>query len=127
VAQEIYLRLLRFADPELIREPRAYLYRVARNVLHDWLRLEDREHQIADVHEPVLEDQSSQVDDARELEYILSKLPELYRAVLVLRKAEGLSYEEIAARLNISVHTVKKYMHCALVECRVISLGRRAI
>lgn len=32
IRQEVYLRMLRFTDAELVREPRAYLYRVARNV-----------------------------------------------------------------------------------------------
>ena len=47
----------------------------------------------------------------------------MYRAVLVLRKGEGLSYVEIAKELNLSIHTVKKYMRLSLAQCRLISLG----
>ena len=41
---------------------------------------------------------------------ILHRLPPAHRNVLVLRKRDGMSYQEIAAELNISVHTVKKYL-----------------
>lgn len=154
VAQEIYLRMLRFGNPELVREPRAYLYRIARNVLHDKRLLEDREPIIydsqiaeycsehsqndADEHgasphlssvdgriEPpeAAEDQAAQIDNDRRLQHILSQLPPMYRAVLVLRKGEGLSYVEIAKELNLSIHTVKKYMRLSLAQCRLISLG----
>ena len=40
LAQEVYLRLLRFKDADLIRHPQAYLYQIARNVLADRLAIE---------------------------------------------------------------------------------------
>lgn len=126
VRQEIYLRMLRFTDAELIREPRAYLYRVARNVLYDKLLLVQRERATIDStesEEAVAEDETARVDCQRDLEHILAQLPPLYRAVLTLRTSEGMSYQEIAQELELSVHTVKKYMHSALVQCRLISLG----
>lgn len=124
VRQEIYLRMLRFTDVALIREPRAYLYRVARNVLHDRQLLWAREHTIFDSSvDGITEDETAQLDNARDVERVLSQLPSLYRAVLLARTAKGLSYSEIAQELGISVHTVKKYLHLALVEVRLISLS----
>lgn len=128
IRQEIYYRMLRFPPAETVREPRAYLYRVARNVLHDKLLLGDRERATFDspdgiTEDGLTEDQTAQVDIKCDLDGILSQLPPLYRAILLLRTAQGLSYLEISAELNISVHTVKKYMHLALVQCRLISLG----
>lgn len=127
IRQEIYLRMLRFTDTELVREPRAYLYRIARNVLHDKLLLVERERAAAFDSSVlgVTEDDTAHIDDARDVEWILSQLPPLYRAVLQLRKTEGFSYGEIAQELGISVHTVKKYMHSALVQCRLIGLGSK--
>ena len=120
VRQEIYLRMLRLRNTELVREPRAYLYRVARNVLHDKLLLGERERVTfdSDASGGITEDETARVDNARDLECVLSQLPPLYRAILLLRTAQGLSYNEIAQALEISVHTVKKYMHSALVQCR---------
>jgi len=128
IRQEIYYRMLRFPPTETVREPRAYLYRVARNVLHDKLLLGDRERATFDSpdgtsEEGIAEDQIAQIDSKCDLDGILSQLPPLYRAILLLRTAKGLSYVEISAELHISVHTVKKYMHLALVQCRLISLG----
>lgn len=128
VQQEIYLRMLRFTNAELLQDPRAYLYRVARNVLHDKLLLAERYREVHDtsaadaVRGDLTQDQTTHVDNARDVELILSKLPPLYRAILQLRMRDGLSYVEIAQALELSAHTVKKYMHAALVQCRAISL-----
>lgn len=127
IRQEIYLRMLRFADMDLVREPRAYLYRVARNVLRDRLLLSERERLAFDAwaEEGIAEDPTIRIDNARYLEQILRQLPAQHRAVLQLRTTQGLSYSEIAQALELSVHTVKKYMHSALVQCRSISLSMK--
>ena len=129
IRQEIYLRMLRFTDTEIVREPRAYLYRVARNVLHDRQLVWARERATFDssVEDPcnqgVTEDETTNLDKARDVERILAQLPPLYRAVLLQRTTKGLSYSEIAKELDISVHTVKKYLRLALMQCRLISLS----
>lgn len=126
VRQEIYLRMLRFADAELVREPRAYLYRVARNVLHDKLLLMQRQPTTTDEtieNEGPGEDEVTRADNQRDMKRIVNQLPPLYRAILILRIREGMSYGEIAKQLALSVHTVKKYLHLALVQCRLIGLG----
>jgi RNA polymerase sigma-70 factor (ECF subfamily) len=127
IRQEIYLRIWRFSDTELVREPRAYLFRVARNVLHDKLLLAERERATFGnandgIVEGITDDHASHTDNERDLQRILSKLPKLYRAILLLRTAQGMSYSEIAKELQLSEHTVKKYMHLALVNARLISL-----
>jgi RNA polymerase sigma-70 factor, ECF subfamily len=48
----------------------------------------------------------------------LTALGERQRAVLVLRHAEGMSLEEIAAALDLRLGTVKSTLHRALVEMR---------
>jgi RNA polymerase sigma factor (sigma-70 family) len=45
-----------------------------------------------------------------EAEELLSALPQLYRQVFLLRTFEDLSWTQIAERLAISTHTVKKYL-----------------
>lgn len=49
---------------------------------------------------------------------ILNILPPQQREVFRLSRFEGLTYEEIAARMNISVHTVKYHMMAALKVLR---------
>src|SRR5690242_4699598 len=36
LAQEVYMRLLRFPPERVIDQPQAYLYRIASNVVHDF-------------------------------------------------------------------------------------------
>lgn len=55
---------------------------------------------------------------ARHLEQALAKLPEGYRAVLVLHDIEGLSHEECAAILGCRVGTSKSQLHKARARMR---------
>jgi len=59
-------------------------------------------------------DQASEDSELREaIRCAVERLPEHYRIVLVLRHQEQLSYEEIAASLDIPLGTVKARIHRA--------------
>jgi RNA polymerase sigma-19 factor, ECF subfamily len=127
IAQEAYLRLLRVEHSELIRQPRAYLYRIALNLVTEF-RLRARRdpvtydsetlEELAEKTGEELSDEGERVADAEQIELLLAQLPPLYRAIFVLRKRDGLSYPEIAQQLGVSVHTVKKYLARAVAKCR---------
>jgi len=128
LAQETYLRLLRMDRQELVRKPQAYLYRIAANLVYEF-QLRERNQPVsfdsdavAEAAElptsPATNDAGDGLSLSRQLETVLAELPPLYRAVLVLRKRDGLSYSEIARTLDISVHTVKKYLARAVAQCR---------
>ncbi len=127
LAQEAYLRLLRVERAELIRQPRAYLYRIAVNLVTEFRLRSQRDpvmydsETLTEIAERTAEASSEgeRSGDAREVERLLEQLPPLYRAILVLRKRDGLSYAEIAQQLGISVHTVKKYLARAVAKCRL--------
>jgi RNA polymerase sigma-70 factor (ECF subfamily) len=126
LAQEVYVRLLRLKRNHLIQNPEAYLYRVACNLLHEfeinrradldgirrWTEeLATEAHLTTDVSVNAIG------IDAR-LRAALEELPELQRAVLILHRQQGLTYEEIGSRLKISPSTVKKYLRLGLRHCR---------
>jgi RNA polymerase sigma-70 factor, ECF subfamily len=48
------------------------------------------------------------------LESAIRRLPEKCQEVFVLSKLEGLTYQEVAARLNVSVKTVEKHVGVGL-------------
>jgi len=62
--------------------------------------------------------------DAEVLRTALRELTEKLRSAIVLREIEGLSYEEIAAVLDISMGTVKSRIARARDELRVIVSGK---
>jgi RNA polymerase sigma-70 factor (ECF subfamily) len=49
---------------------------------------------------------------------VLAQLSPKCRAAVVLQYRYGLSYEDIAERLDVSPHMVKKYLAQALAHCR---------
>jgi RNA polymerase sigma factor (sigma-70 family) len=128
LAQETYLRLLRVSEPELIRYPQAYLFRIASNLVTEWKTGEHRSPvtfnsrlvgQSRDqVRDPAALDPSEALALRQKLEVTLCALPPLHAAILLLRKRDGLSLKEIAIELNLSVHTVKKYLAHAVATCR---------
>jgi RNA polymerase sigma-70 factor (ECF subfamily) len=127
LAQEAYLRLLRVARAELVRQPRAYLYRIAVNLVSEFRLRAQREpitydsstlEELAETAVTELAGEAEQALEAQQIEGFLEQLPPLYRAILLLRKRDGLSYQEIAQQLDISVHTVKKYLARAVAKCR---------
>jgi RNA polymerase sigma-70 factor, ECF subfamily len=54
----------------------------------------------------------------KKLDDIINQLPDRQREVYLLHKKEGLKYQEIAGRLNISVNTIENHMSRALKTIR---------
>jgi RNA polymerase sigma-19 factor, ECF subfamily len=136
LAQEVYLRLLRVDSADLVRQPQAYMYRIAAHVVHEFRLREEREKECMTIDSDVLADIAERVEDAsveepwrranteRELTRLLRQLPPVERAIIVMQKRDGLSYEEVAEKLDLSVHTVKKYLFRALLRLRQTGWNR---
>jgi RNA polymerase sigma factor (sigma-70 family) len=128
LAQEVYLRLLRVSDTDAVRNPDAYLYTVASNLLKE-NAVVDRRQAVATGLDAV--DGELQVGDwpefvasidlpvqlARLKEVMLQLSPKCCAAVVMQYKYQ-LSYEEIAKRLEVSPRMVKKYLTQGLGHCR---------
>ncbi len=105
----------------------SWLYRIAVNTCLDEKR---KSHEVTDPMEttPAVEDLPSSEPSAEQLyqsketgraiQAALQKLPDAYRAAIVLKEMEGLSYEEIGDTLSISVGTVKSRISRAREELR---------
>lgn len=122
--QEVYVRLARHPPSEPLRDPVAYLFRVAWNVLKRSSR-EARRRPVA--HDPnsieaLLADHSGDVSEeviAEEaLLNCLKQLPPVYGAVFYLRRRDGLEYDAIARELNLSLPQVRRYLGRALAHLK---------
>ncbi len=128
LAQEVYLRMLRPEDCSVIENPEAYLFTVASNLAKEHSRQESKAAGALDIDDPVVQQQLAELpsfgaeldtqERIKRLQEVLRQLPEKCQAAVALQYWHGLSYEEIAQRLNISAHMVKKYLSQALVHCR---------
>ena len=124
LAQEVYLRLLRVKDTSAIRNRRAYVLRVAANIVMEWRMLSrnklthtpDPLDYMADdndtEHQAWLEQQTA------ELEAALNTLTPKCRAVLIMHRRDRYTMKEIGQRMGISVSMVKKYLVKGLSVCQ---------
>lgn len=135
LVQEVYLRLLHTdrGDAATITDPEAYLFTVAANLVKEEAVLHRRRALHVDVALvlPELEANEDSADELldrqrreRLLAEALQRLPPRHRAVMLMQYRERLGYAEIAKRLGVSTHMVKKYVVQALALCRR-DLGER--
>ena len=128
LAQEVYVRMLRVSDSDAIRNPEAYLYTVASNLVKEHAVLDRRQASGLDVDEasvqqrlgelPTLDGQLDARQRVTRLRTVLAQLSPKCRAAVILQYRHGLTYQEIAERLDVSPHMVKKYLAQALAHCR---------
>lgn len=126
VSQEVYLRLLRIPEERVVEHPRAYLLRVAANVIADWRTGQ----KLYETRPPEELDRPAETDDdgaendydrqrsVERIERALAHLPAHYRSAVVLKTRHGMSYEEIAGHLGISERMVKRYIVKAYARLR---------
>ncbi|WP_347987691.1 sigma-70 family RNA polymerase sigma factor [Methylomonas sp. AM2-LC] len=129
LVQETYTRILQHPNPEAIENPRAFLYKTATNLsvdLHRRQSVLDRalyqETEAENDNEPdskieavaapggLPEDQLGHRQELDQLNAALMELPELTRYAFVLHRLEGLSHQEIAHRLGISLRNSERYV-----------------
>ncbi|MBD5175171.1 MAG: RNA polymerase sigma-70 factor [Bacteroidales bacterium] len=100
----------------------AFMYRTVRNTCLSYLRT--RQEMLGDEFIPEVtdEDIDTSIRDARIWEAI-DALPDRCREVFLMSKRDGLSQEEIAEELGISVKTVKNQMTKAFAKLREVLTG----
>lgn len=130
LAQEAYLRLLRASNAKLIHDPAAYLFRIARNLLHEWYTslpppAESLSESVVVGEEMPVEDRLEMALYMDKLEKVLRRLPPKCRAAVLMHRRDGMTYDEIAATLGISSSMVKKYLSRGLAQCRIGLRGLR--
>lgn len=124
LAQEVYVRLLRVDQLEQIKEPQAYLYRVASNVAAEWRMraVYAKPHSDAELETLVAgATPESLLDDtlfAAQLDSALQSMSPMVRAVIYLKLREDMSHEEIAGRLGITTRMVRRTLTSGYAHLR---------
>jgi RNA polymerase sigma-70 factor (ECF subfamily) len=105
-------------------EPRALLTHIAKGLLIDRWRRQDIERAYLETiaHLPVAELPSPEtrfliLDTLWRIEALLRELPSVTRETFLMSQIEGLTYAQIATRLNVSLITIKRHMRAAFIAC----------
>lgn len=128
--QEIYIRVYESAVKELPTTPKAFLFATARNLLADRVRRErivsidytqdlDALNVLVDDISP--ERRLSARQELRRLSAALDQLSDDCRAVIWLRRVEGLSQKEAAERLGMPEGTLESHI------CRGLSVLMKTV
>jgi RNA polymerase sigma-70 factor (ECF subfamily) len=126
VAQETYIRMMRYEGSSEINSPSAMLFRIAVNVANDHgraglARQTKRHTQIDDVD--LISEQPSaerEVLASQTLDLLLDtieNLPPKCKQVFLLSRASDMTYPEIATHCGISVKMVEKHISRAIAAC----------
>lgn len=131
LAQEVFARLLRVENADLVRNPHAYLFGIVAHVVREFRQRESRrcvvfDSEVVDAESGDAEPDSNGISATDQLilrnwlDAALQQLPPTHRLVLLLVKRDGLSYEQAATASGLSVHTIEKYLVEARARLRLL-------
>ncbi len=124
LAHDTFVRLIVSGRLPAAEQGRRYLAQIARHLLID-LRRRYRIEQAwletlllqPEAEEPSPETRALIVETLLQIDAMLGRMPAKVRSAFLLSQFEGLSYAEIAERLDVSVSSVQKYMIRAIQAC----------
>lgn len=124
IVQDVFLRLWENrVDMQDISLPGAWLFRVAGNLSLNWLKRAALEGRILQQLKP--QESGDMVNEyldfrqsSEQLKAAVNNLPEQQKKIFKLSKEDGLSNQEIANLLGLSVSTVKNHLTRALQTLR---------
>jgi len=134
VAHDAYLKVFPVMEKHEAEKPEALLYTTARRLAFNRLKRrriapfasEPPSDDLNASPQPGVVQQVMARQELQQLEAAIAQLPEGCRAVLLLRKIELLSHQEIADRLGIAVSTVEK-QHARALRLLRTALTQRPV
>ncbi|MFY0712548.1 RNA polymerase sigma-70 factor [Seonamhaeicola sp. NFXS20] len=125
IVQQLFITLwVKRRELNITKSVKGYLYTVAHRSYVDYYRSTKRKNALFDelkeqaLRDSIKEDKEIVNKRIKKLKKIVDKLPPKCKEILRLNKLEGLKYQEIANRLNISVKTVESQMRIAYQKIR---------
>ncbi len=124
--REVYHRYLRATPPEMdSAETRAYLFRIATNLLHDRLRAKVRrpEAELPEIEPDSGDRPADRVSAHADLARAFKQMTERERQIVWLAYAEGFSHREIGTAMGMKEQSVRPLLHRAKMKMAAL-LGR---
>lgn len=127
IAQETFVRAFLAEQKGAIQHPKAYLYRIARNLTFEILSKKSNKltSYIEDSSDYTLLDSGEDIEGiaiVREkldrVKVAIAEMPPQCQRVFIMHKVYGFKYKEISQQLGISVSTVEKHIMTGLKKCR---------
>ena len=133
IAQEAFLRAYKAEQKSAIDQPKAFLFKVAKNLMLNEFGRSSRK--VTDYIDDIETLDILPEGDTLEANVIaqqrlgiyceaIATLPVQCRRVMLLKKLYGLPTKEVARRLGITTSTVEKHMTKALKDCNAILVER---
>lgn len=128
VVQEAFMRAYKTEGDSDIRQPKSYLFRVAKHVALNQIRqkvnrptdyIEDSDPASVLVEEWTLEDEVLAQERLGIHCMAVAALPPKRRKVYLMRKVYGMSHKSIADSLGITISTVEAHLAKAFKECHL--------
>lgn len=123
LAHDTFVRVLA-GRHEAIREPRAFLTTLAQRVLYSFWRRRELEQAylqsllaLPTAVAPSEEDRAIVVEALIQVDRLLDSLPRKVRQAFLYSQLDDLTYSEIAARMDVSAVTIRRYMKQAITLC----------
>ena len=125
LAHDAFIRVLTLAEPQNLKEPRAFLTTTATRLMIDAGRRRKIERAYLDALALHADEASIPSPEAihaalqvlEKIAQMLEGLPAKPRQAFLLNRLDGLTYSEIATVLGVSSSMVKQYMASVLVHC----------
>lgn len=124
LAQDTFVRVLSKGLSPRIEQPRAFLSTIAHSLFVNLLRRRQLEArylealaQLPEACAPSPEERWQLFEALQALDALLDGLPAKVRSALLMCQLEGLTHEQIAARLGVSKSSVRQYIARALLHC----------
>lgn len=123
IVQDAFYNILKADNLDNIENPKAYLYRAARNLALKRLRSEEyhvKYVEQVDLDQVAVSPEAS-VSARKHMEHIenvLAELPQKYRRTFEMSRVREMSYREISEELGIGHTTVEKHIIKALKHLR---------
>jgi len=120
---DLYLRLHSLEQQVSVQYPKAYLYRMANNLVIDHLRRASKSPVVVDETIEALDQRSPEQtlvyqEQLQLVSAALKELPTKTQDVFKMQRIQNVEKEDVADRMGISVNMVEKHLRRAVQYCR---------